>query len=53
MELRGLYSPDIGVVISTVRWTGNVARMGPVNAYRVLLGTPAEGDHAEDMGVHR
>jgi hypothetical protein len=35
-----------------IRWAGKVARMGEKgNAYMILLGTPEECDHLEDIGV--
>jgi hypothetical protein len=38
-----------------MRWTGNAARMeAEMNAYRVLVGTPEERDHLEDLrGIRR
>jgi hypothetical protein len=35
-----------------MRWAGHVARIGEERkVYKVLVGSPREGDHLEDQGV--
>jgi hypothetical protein len=49
-ELRNLYAlPNIISVVKsrTMRWVGNIARIGEINSYDILVGKPERKRHSK------